>query len=100
MRLGRIPDYIGTAVYAGYVIYVVVINKTNHTAYEPLYLLLVPTTLLLSVLMTGTRRDQMRLLLLIGLMVTISLCFEVFNGMLSYQRWATAGMPEKWSWQP
>ena len=97
-KLLNLFKYTGITIYALYLFYILIWNKTNHTGFEPLYLLLIPSLFIALAFISKDKKIRNSLIILSLAMVSISAFIEVSNGMLNYQRWAQSGMPSKWSW--
>jgi len=97
-RMINITRHIGIIVYTFYLIYVFFWNHSNHTSYEPLYLLAIPALFFVLAVITQKEKTRQLLLVISILMIAISISIEVTNGMVNYLRWAQSGMPDKWSW--
>ena len=89
---------IGATIYALYLLYVFAWNNSNHTGFEPLYLLAIPLTIISFSAVVRNKQIRKSLIVTSITMAMISVTIEATNGMVNYQRWASSGMPEKWSW--
>ena len=79
-------------------LYIFAWNKTNHTGFEPLYLLAIPLLLIAIAVITRNKQIQRSLIIASIALAFISITVEMTNGMINYQRWTQNGMPDKWSW--
>lgn len=88
---------LGICAYAMFLWYVLIGNITNHTAAEPLVLLIFPISL---ALVAFFLKGKYRIILIVisVAMVCTTLWLDLTNGMLNYSSWINRGMPDKWEW--